>query len=187
VKPNDFQVEFVGGNTGFGPRIVLLRETSQSFVEKVKAVLIVADKDDNAEVAFTFISSQLREANFPVPAESGRKASKNGYPDVVVLLLPIRGNGNLETLCLEAMEPKWGITAALKSFIASTPAAGWGPAKQSKARMGSLLSAVCEEKPDTSFAGHWELNEKYHLPLDEPCFEELIRFFRNFGRIINPV
>jgi hypothetical protein len=186
VGTSNFQVEYVGGNGGFANRLALLRDTSQTFNDNVKAVLIVADKDEDAEESFRAIAEDLGRVGFPKPTQPSVVGVKTGYPAVVVLMIPIRTEGNLETLCLPAMLEKWPIKRPLDDFIAATPASGWGIGKKSKARMNALLATVCESKPDVSFHGLWDQNCSYHLPLDHDCFEELVRFLKNFPSIITP-
>lgn len=174
----------MNGNGGFAARLSLLLETSSTFRSNVKAVLIVSDKDDNPNDSFERIKLSLENAGFPAPDEPSACAKKNGYADVVILMVPIRSNGNIETLCLEAMWKQWNFKAAVDAYIAATPSSGWGVSKQSKAKMHALLAGICEQSPDVRFDGVWSLNGQYHLDLDHHCFEELVRFLNNFGRML---
>jgi len=144
----------------------------------------VSDKDDDPQDSFNQVQNELRKAGFPIPVTEQTVARKNEYPEIVVLMLPIRGKGNLETLCVEAMLHKWPLKDALNAFVTATPATEWGISKQSKMRMQSILASTCKDQPDVSFARHWELKPEYRLPLDHHCFEELVRFLRNFPNLL---
>lgn len=181
-----FQVEYVDGQGGFSIRLRTARDTSESFQENVKAVLIVVDKEDDEDGSFNLVRNGLLEIGFPAPAKPSEVAKKKGYPDILILMIPIRGNaGNIETLCLESILDQWSLKTAISSYVVATPANRWGVAKQSKMKMQCVLSAICEERPDTSFGNHWDLNGRYHLKIDHSSFEELVRFLKNFGSLIS--
>src|SRR5437588_9992201 len=69
----NFQVEHsgeeggTGGRSKFGKRLQTLFDSSQSFVDNVKAVLVVSDNDENPIDSFNQVKQQLRMAGFPVP------------------------------------------------------------------------------------------------------------------------
>lgn len=191
LEPN-FYVQFpdrrgggTGGRTLFGHYLSTVYATSESFRSNVKAVLIVSDKDDDAAASFEEVKTQLRNADgFPVPTNEKELARQAGYPDVVVLMIPLDQCGNLETVCLRAAYHKWAFETELNTFTAAVPARNWGISKQSKMRLQTLIAATCKAAPDTSFASHWHHADDYHLPLDHPCFDDLADFLRRFGALI---
>jgi hypothetical protein len=114
----------------------------------------------------------LREAGFPAPTAPGEYASKGGRPPLVsVLMIPIGAPGNLETICRDPLVEKWKLEAAIDNFVNASPAKDWSIGKLSKMIVQSALAATCETKPDTSFANHWHLDEKFHLPIGDPRFD----------------
>jgi len=72
--------------------------------KKIKCVAIGTDAGSDRARSFRCVRSQIENAgNFPIPDEVLEvKASANGFPAVVVMLIPIKGLGGLETLCVEA-------------------------------------------------------------------------------------
>ncbi len=190
---NDFYVQFpdrgergTGGWTKFGWWLKTNHEVSETF-RNVEAVLIVSDKDDDADVSFERIQKQIRSApGFPVPAVDRGVAKAANFPTIVVLMVPMEGLGNLETLCLQAAEKKWkDLKVPLDTFVEQTPAHEWPPSKQSKMRLQTTLAATCKGCPDTSFANHWFQNAKYRIPVDDECFNPLVEFLDNFGTLIH--
>lgn len=176
-----------GGKGKFGNWLETIYATSQSFRDNVEAVLLVADNDVDMAASFSDIQAALRQAGFPIPNAEKEVASKRHYPHVVVLMLPMGKTGNLETLCIEAGYNRWKIKSALDKYVAGVPAAGWDVGKQSKMRLHAMLAATCEVKPDISFAHIWQEREQYHLPLDDPCFNDLVAFLAEFDSLLQDV
>lgn len=174
-----------GGRSGFGRRLRSLYETSETFRENIKAVLVTSDNDDDPQTSLAEVRSQLRLANFPTPDAERTIGRKNLYPDVIILMVP-QGPGNLETLCIEAAHQKWGLQAELNALLAAAPASTWGISKQSKMRVQAMLAATCRRAPDTSFARHWTFAPEYRIPLDHACFDDVAEFLRNFGELLQP-
>lgn len=174
-----------GGGKGKFGWYLSLASVSEGFIDNVRTVLIVADNDDDMTVSFTEIQSSLRQASFPAPDSERTVARKKNYPDVVVLMMPSGESGNLETLCLSAAYNKWGLQTALDKYIEATPACKWPISKQSKTRLHAILAATCETKPDTSFAHLWQEQEEFHIPLDDPCFTDLVEFLKNFDDLLS--
>jgi hypothetical protein len=77
---------------------------------------------------------------------------------------------NLETICAGPLTKKWGLETPVDAFVNASPARNWAQGSQSKMRIQTVLAATCETQPDVSFANHWHLNSKYHLPLDDSSF-----------------
>lgn len=174
-----------GGGKGKFGWYLSTASVSEGFIDNVKAVIIVADNDDDVNTSFTEIQSGLRQASFPVPDSERAIARKRDYPDVVVLMIPFGEPGNLETLCLSAAYNKWGLQTALDNYIDASPASSWSVGKQSKTRLHAILAATCETKPDTSFAHLWQEQEEFHIPLDDPCFTDLIEFLKNLDDLLS--
>jgi hypothetical protein len=172
----DFSIRFPhregkwnGGRSAFGNDLKLI-SVGQSFIDEVKAILIISDNDSDPAKSFAEVQAELQKAGFGVPPAERIISRKAGYPHVVALMLPIGKLGNLETLCLEAAHSKWGLKAELDTFVASSPAKDWSQGKQSKMRIQTMLAATNSNQPDCGFTGHWKQPAEFQIPLDHPCF-----------------
>ena len=119
-----------------------------------------------------------------VAAERTVAHSKNGLPPVVVLMIPLGAVGNLESLCLAAAHSKFGLQQEFDAFVAQTPAQGWPVGKQAKMRMQTLLASTNKKQPDAGFAGHWNGDEKYRVPVDHNSFDDLVTFLKDFPALV---
>jgi uncharacterized protein DUF3226 len=138
-----FYVQFPGhgGRSCFGKYLDTVFQTSETFKTNVRAVLIVSDNDTNPHESFSEIQSELgKSGGYAVPSNERLVAKAPGFPDIVVLMIPIGKSGNLETLCLEAAYDKWCLKSHLDLFISSTPSNTWGIGMQSKARLHTELA-----------------------------------------------
>lgn len=189
---SEFYVQFPdrhGGNQAgrslFGRYLNTVATTSESFMQNVRAVLVVSDNDDDPDKSLAEVQQQLRDAGgFGVPDDEKIVANAAGFPDTVILMIPFGERGNLETLCLSAAYAKWALEPQLDAFIAGTPAHEWAFGKQSKSRIQVTLAVTCETKPDTSFANHWLEREEFRIPLDHECFNDLVSFLSDFGTLL---
>ncbi len=174
-----------GGRGKFGAFLRTIHKTSPSFRENVKAVLIVSDNDDDMQESFRLVKAGLEQSGgFGIPDAERVVARSEGYPLVVVVMIPMGTLGNLETIALEAAYSKWEIKPALDAYVNATPAAGWSVGKQSKMRMHALLAATVETKPESSFAHHWQEREEFHIPLDHEAYNDLVLFLMGFEELI---
>lgn len=191
ISPDQFDVYFPsrygqdgGGRGKFGPWLSTTYETSESFRENVKAVLIVSDNDDDPAASFAEVQAGSDRAAFGAPNDERIVAQKNDHPFVIVLMIPMDEPGNLETLCVLAAYNKWNLREPLNNYVSATPASDWRLGKQSKMRIQAILAATCETKPDTTLANHWQEREEFHIPLDDPAFNEIVRFLRGFEVLV---
>ncbi len=172
-----------GGRDKFGSWISnqLLDRT---FVETVKAILIVSDSDEDPSKSFGQVQQSLKANNLPTPLAERSIARASGSPDIVVLMIPEGGAGNLETLCIKSALNKWHFEEVLNTFISQTPASAWDAGKQDKAKIHALLAVTCKSKPGTSLAYHWQEADEYHIPVNDPCFDDISTFLRDFETLI---
>lgn len=188
--PRNFQVEHPcvgdnpGGNTGFGRRLQTLYDTSESFRDSIKAVLIVSDNDDDIAASFANVKNQLKIAKFPTPDHERIVARKKDYPSITIMMVPHDEQGNLETLCGDPAHQKWGLKAEVDALIAAAPANGWNIPKQSKMRIQTMLAATCRKAPDISFAQHWTLAQEFQIPLDHTRFDDIATFLSGFEALL---
>lgn len=158
---------------------------SSSFKSNVEAVIVVADKDDDADASFREVQRQLQATEgFPIPSSERTLARKENYPAVAILMIPIEELGNLETLCLRSANDKWHLSIASEKFLAASPAANWSISKQSKAKLNAIIAVTCEANPDASLAQHWREHINYHVPRDHECFKAIARFLEEFKNLL---
>jgi hypothetical protein len=176
--------KYNGGRGNFGIDLANI-SVSESFIENTKAVLVVSDNDEDQAASFEQVKGELKKAgNFGIPDAAGIVSTQSNSHKVVVLMLPIGRKGNLETLCLEAAYSKWPLQQNLDEFVKKCPANDWNISKQSKMRLQTILAATNKKRPDTGFAGHWNSESDYLIPLDHACFDELANFIRNFESLL---
>jgi hypothetical protein len=190
----DFQVQFplgadeeTGGYTKYGE--FLKNAPTATGFSVLKAVLIVADNDDCPEQRFQEIQAQLRQTakGYGIPKHPLEVAkSSSDLPSIAVMMLPLDGqHGNLETICLIAAYDRWPeLKTPLDEYVSQTHANEWNELRQAKMRVQCLLAATCQQNPYTTLSTLWTRPEQYHIPLDHPCFEDIVNALRGFGNSI---
>jgi hypothetical protein len=188
----DFQVVFpkreadgTGGWTKFGKFLDEIRDI-ESF-KKIRAVLLVADNDEDQTARFAQIQNQLRRAGgYGIPDRPQVVARVEGFPSLAVLMIPVDGSpGNLEHCLLEAAYSKWNLQQHLDQYINNTPANAWPVNKQDKARIQCVIATTCRQNPNTPLSFLWDRPDEYRIPVDHPCFQRLADFLRGFGALLN--
>lgn len=173
------------GRNGFG-RYLNSVALNESFIQNVKAILIISDKDSESSDSFAEVQAEIRKViGFNVPDQERVVVKSREKPDLVVLMIPMHTtSGNLESLCLEAAYHKWGLQPSLDEYVAQTPAKNWPVGKQAKMRMQTILASTNYKQPETGFAMHWKTDTCYKIPLDHHSFDEVFTFLQNFGGLL---
>lgn len=187
-----FQVKFPsrdndksGGNSKFGTWLNTAFKVP-AFKKNVKAVLVVSDNDSNGMASFEALQRVLTAAQgFPIPRADRTVAKAEGFPSIVIFMLPHGELGSLETLCLGPAYGKWPIEASLNQFFDSSPAKDWNPSKQAKMRLQCMIAANCKQRPEAGFSGLWWQDEEYHLPLGDPAFDDISEFLAGFRALVD--
>ncbi len=182
----DFEIKHpkegeAGGKSAFGQRLDALK--IQPGFEKLSAVIVVSDNDDEPNSSFGEIQKQIQWAGFAVPAEPLQIARGPNLPATVVVMLPwVKQPGDLEALCLRAAYDRWpDLKRCLDAYCRCAATDSWKPGKQFKMRLRCLLSAACEFDPNTSLVYAWSDQRRGNLiPLDHPCFSQLAEFLQRF-------
>jgi hypothetical protein len=188
---NAFQVRFPhkgkdkrAGRSKFGTWLSVAYE-NEAFKKNVRVVLVVSDNDSDPAKSLTEVKVSLMESDgFPIADHERQVARKDGFPAVVILMIPNGVQGGLETLCVSAAYSKFPVQAAVDAFADATPAAGWSVGKQSKMKLQSIIAATCAPRPDAGFSGHWWEKDEYHIPLDRPEFNDIADFLLGFRNLI---
>src|SRR4051812_10217397 len=161
--PNDFQVRYPGrseedkrgGRNAIGPW--LMTATIVAGWDNIRGVLIVSDNDDDPKKSFAEVIQSLSSAKWPgIPTVEDTVAKARGFPHTVIHMIPESQHGALETMCLTAAYSKWqNIQQPLDNFVQAVGVGAWGPTKESKMRLQSVIAATCKPRPETGFMGHW--------------------------------
>jgi hypothetical protein len=190
--PNEFQVRCPGrepdnrgGRSKIGPWLDAARGATGW--DNIYGVLLISDNDDNPAASFDEVRASLTAGQWKaIPAAERTVATGvDLYVDTVILMLPPGQAGSLETLCLTAAYSKWqNIKIPLDTFVQAVGVNVWSANREAKMRLASLIAATCNARPDTGFVGHWWEDARYHVPLNEPVFDDLADFLRGFSALI---
>ena len=170
------------GRNGFGDLLgglILKRGFSN-----LRGIIILSDNDANEAKSFQLIQEQIEKAgSYSIPAQSFEAVQTEGYPALIVLMLPWKGElGNLETLCLRAAVDNWPkVATCLNDYYECSDAPNWSLSKRSKMQLRCLLAATCKQDPNTSLTYIWKRQPEFQIPLAHPCFDNLATFLKNFA------
>jgi hypothetical protein len=188
---NCFQVRFPSqgddkraGRSKFGRWLDLVSDT-EDFIQNIQAVLIVSDNDENPKGSFEEVIKSLQEASsFKLPTKEREVMLSQDAPALAILMLPLDAQGNLEGLCLAAAYTKWPIKEAVDNFTSATSAKNWSAGKKSKMQLQCIIAATCASRPDAGFVGHWRDKKEFHVPLEDPTFDGIAEFLKNFRAML---
>lgn len=157
-----------------------------------KGVLIVADAQDNRRKTFHNVRGQIRKANaasgaeaFPIPSAPLTLARGEGrMPSVQVMLIPLSGQGGLETMFVEHLRRrKGGVYKAAHAYLTTAPIniSKWTAEKQSKAHLQCMVAGTHRRNP--ALSAHRFFSGKHRIidpgaPLFRPIRERLAAFGR---------
>jgi hypothetical protein len=160
-------------------------------IEKHKAIIIVADNDDDPLSAFENIQNQIRHAGgYDVPEGPYQISGRGECPPVAVVMLPAGGKpGSLDTLCWSAANEKYARHLKCVDAIADCIGADeqtWGKVKLAKLKVQCLLSSICKGDPYTPLKCAWWVEpakgrEGDIFPLDNPVFTPIAEFLRQIA------
>jgi hypothetical protein len=194
----------IGGLFNFWRKIQSIRSTSAPYIlRKSKAMVIIADNDNNPKDRFDEVKNQIQIANqkakpedlFGIPKEPREAAQKSiTLPPVYILMLPWDNvNGCLETLCIQSANKakyKTQLDCA-EQFAGCVGAEKWVEpsnglpdiARESKFRVKSILASICND-PYTPFNSAWNPKKS---PMDifllkDAVFSQIINFLTELTR-----
>jgi hypothetical protein len=171
-----------GGRGGFTSRLRSLR--LQPGFEQVTGIIVVSDNDADPNGSFGVVRSLIHDAEFKTPNHPARFIA--GRPAVAVLMVPAENeNGQLETLCLQAIRDAWPIQfGCADTYAACAGIADWTVSKQEKAKVRALISHICRQDPNTSLSYLWHGNREEVIPLSHHCFNRLADFLDGFDAAV---
>lgn len=176
-----------GGRQGFGSRLNALK-FARHFREKVKSILVVSDKDQNAEGSFQEVRKQLLTVDYikcPNRPEVIVENADGLKVKVMVLMVPCDSNtGSFDTMCWKAMASRHQSKfSCVESMIGCAGIGGWKEHKLDKVRTRTMLAITCEKDPNTSLAYAWSDNRGDLIPLESTCFDDVVRHLNEFSRV----
>jgi hypothetical protein len=166
-----------GGGWSFFGEFLSILETSPGF-EKVKLIVMVGDSDTNQ--SFKNVANEIHSAHYSRPKAVQEIAHTHNKPDICILMVPLDGNGCIESLCYQAAREKWpDLIEPLQRFESEVPARAWTENKKVKMRAQCMLAATCKPKPDIAIKDHWQKGSEYSLPVDGPAFAPIAAFLKS--------
>ena len=97
-------------------------------------------------------------------------------------MVPQKGAGGIETLCLRAAEGEAedsdGIMSAVNRF-ADKVCVGWTQEKRDKLKLQVFISACANRKPDMTFSQLFDITGDKIIPLDSDHFDPIKVFLQN--------
>jgi hypothetical protein len=179
-----FQVLSAEGKDGY-ERVLVALSAAPGF-DRIAGILVVGDNDLDPPAAFFNIQEQIRAVGtYPVPNHPGEAVKNQGYPAVVVMMVPWQERvGCLETLLIEAVDDvRHDLKLCVDTYAACAHADAWNEVEQSKMKLQSLISAICRSDPNTPVSFAWSRNEDI-IPLDRPCFDQIANFLGGFDGLV---
>jgi len=171
-----------GGRGGFEQRLRSLR--LQPHFEHVQGVIVVSDNDADPNSSFQAVRKSIHDAEYPAPNRP--YVVIPGPPATAIMMIPGQGkNGQLETLCLEAIRDTWPIHfQCAEAYGACAGIETWRQGKQERAKLRALISHICEQDPNSSLMHLWSGGRELVIPLDHASFDDAARFLQEFDQKI---
>ena len=167
----DVQVVSYGGKPNFGPSLRVFVVTDG--FEQVNSIGIVRDADTSADSALQSVRDNLRNVGLAVPDDF--LVSTDSFPKVSIFVMPNNsGEGELETLCLEAFRDDPAMRCTEDFVSCFSAALDELPENLVKAKMHAFLSS--REK---SYLHIGEAADAGYFPWNNSAFSALARFLRN--------
>jgi hypothetical protein len=179
-SPKGLEPRGANGNSGFGKALQTIR-LDRKF-EALTHIVIVADKDLDANACFASVRTQVTFANasaatgaqhYPLPVAAQLPA---GDPlKVSICLLPLAAAvGGLEDelyLCARTVRPDH--TAAVEALAVACGVNNWPAQKQAKMKLRSLFSCTHVKLPEIALSQLWQngMQAEYLVPLDHAALD----------------
>ena len=154
--------------------IVLFCDSGDNQIQRFKALgkkinRVKAISVGNVEMAFT-------------SPKAPNVICENDPPRLHILMVPQKGAGGIETLCLRAAEGEAedsdGIMSAVNRF-ADKVCVGWTQEKRDKLKLQAFISACANRKPDMTFSQLFDITGDKIIPLDSDHFDPIKVFLQN--------
>ncbi|HVS35314.1 MAG TPA: DUF3226 domain-containing protein [Gemmataceae bacterium] len=172
LRIDHIQVDHLQGKDKLSLHLRALKERTGR--ERLRALAIVTDADDNFGASFRKVCNSLSAAGFAVPVAAGTHT--NTAPSVGVFVLPDNARpGELEDLCLASIQADAAFACLDQFFECVKTASGREPREPSKARVLAWLAAQpmkggVKHLGIAAFKGCW--------PWTDAAFQPLVNFLR---------
>lgn len=154
--------------------------------DQIIGILIVTDARDDPDDSFKHVCKQIPAGgNFGVPSSPMKiAAGQNGRPSLAVMVLPIDGEGSLETVCIEEFRAKSPeVYSAMETYVATDPieVLKWSAEKRDKARLHCMIAATNEADPTRSLQYAFSSSKGPPIiDVSADCFHDLCESIRSF-------
>lgn len=169
----------VGGRSGFKHSLEGFRPIKGW--GEVKALLIATDHDTAS--SFKEVQDAFASNGYTPPESPAEVGAVDGKPAAVLMVPSLGLLGDLESLSLPEIHRVWPqAEKCVRDFLSCTGASTW--TKQSsinKAQARSATVAFYEPEP---YMGLGHLFRNGVLSVDNPCFDAIAEFLRNFDTLV---
>jgi len=167
-----------GGRSGFTSRLRGLR--LQHGFDRIKGIIVASDNDRDPAASFKEVRGQIHEAEYKAPNHPFTVSA--GTPAVSIMMVPGADLGQLETLCLEAIEDEWPKEFACASTYAACVGTEKWPnvGKRERAKLRALVSHICQKDPNSSLSHLWHDKRELVIPLTHKCFDPISTYLSGF-------
>jgi hypothetical protein len=171
-----------GGRPGFTSRLSALR--LQHGFNSVIGILVISDNDDNQTGKFEEVRTLIHNAGFRAPNRAYEFVA--GPPAVGVMMIPRDENGQLETLCLRAIEGTRPTEFQCAQEYGRCMGIGkWSQGKRERATLRALISHICKKDPNTSLSHLWHDHRELVFPVDHSSFDSIALFLASFDQSVS--
>jgi hypothetical protein len=174
-----------GGRPGFSSRLRGLR--LQHGFDAVRGIIIASDNDDDQRGKFREVHNLIHDALFRAPNRDYMFVA--GPPAIAVMMIPQNECGQLETLCLRAIEntnsTEFQCARQYGQCMGINQA--WSQGKREKAMLRALISHICKRDPNTSLSYLWHDNRETVFSVEHNCFTPIADFLGSFDRLVAAV
>lgn len=156
--------------------------------EKLSAILILGDSDNDPAEALRFIQRQIRlSEGYGTPVTFNTPAQAGDTPPIIISTLPSNERrGNLEALVLDAIPSTLpDVWQCLEDYFECSPASEWeNENKQWKMKMQCVIAAICFDDPTCAMSYIWS-KPTFRALLRHQCFMPLVDFLRDLPSLLN--
>jgi hypothetical protein len=179
-----FQCENVGGKQKFQSYLEALE--GRTGFDRLKAILLVADSDDDPDERFDSVRKQIKKAkNFPHPDNPLTLAKRSGCCSTAIMMIPFGAygptRGCLETILYPAAcTALRHLVACVDDFCRCTGADRWGSRTSvDKLKLRALLSVAWSDDPNLNLPNLVSL-AKGLIPLENNVFDPIADYLNRF-------
>ena len=167
------------GSSGFREYLEKLRPRT-GFMNILRRIVILRDRNGNAEKSFQDVIDQIRAANnYEIPQALEQETT--GVPSITIRLIPdTETEGNLDVLLLSAVDPAHVLNSCFHDYFTCCNLDKMSVGKSAKIKLTTIVAASCQSNPSSSLAFVWH-EDGNPIPLNSPKFNPITDFLRGFS------